>query len=372
MTTITTSDGIRLDVRSTGSGAPLVFVHEFSGDARSWEPQIGYFSRYFRCTAYCARGYPPSDVPTGPEKPTIKCRAAEDLADVVRAVCARSGAYRAACRWAALPRYISALRHRAACAVARRRGCRLRRQAGTAAEVWAVDARGSRSCGEDRYGRICPRACGSGYAQCLRAKDEDRLARFADQLAEHSVLGMAMTLRGVLATRPSLWHLADELRALNMPILLVAGDEDTPCLEPNLFSRRRCPMRRYASCRAPGICSIWKSPRCSTRSYSGSSRPSSAAAGAHGGAASLGASQGGKSMSGDRKAGRQGSLGHRGQPRSRPRHCGRICGRRRQGRRQLSEGREGRQRSGREHQRNPAATPSWCAPTSARSTTSQA
>ena len=106
MTTITTSDGIRLDVRTTGSGVPLVFVHEFSGDARSWEPQIGYFSRYFRCTAYCARGYPPSDVPT-----------AGEAYDQVRAAgryspmwCAPSPTVRrtsSACRWVALPRYIS-------------------------------------------------------------------------------------------------------------------------------------------------------------------------------------------------------------------------------------------------------------------------
>jgi pimeloyl-ACP methyl ester carboxylesterase len=47
----TASDGVRLHVRSVGSGAPLVFVHEFSGDARSWNAQIGFFSRYFRCTA---------------------------------------------------------------------------------------------------------------------------------------------------------------------------------------------------------------------------------------------------------------------------------------------------------------------------------
>ena len=50
-----------------------------------------------------------------------------------------------------------------------------------------------------------------------------------------------MTLRAILATRPSLWHLAAELRGLRVPTLLVAGDEDTPCLEPNLFLKATLP-----------------------------------------------------------------------------------------------------------------------------------
>ena len=82
---ITASDGIRLHVRSAGSGEPLIFAHEFSGDARSWDAQISFFSQHYRCTTYCARGYPPSDVPTTIEAYS-QSRAAEDVADVVRAV----------------------------------------------------------------------------------------------------------------------------------------------------------------------------------------------------------------------------------------------------------------------------------------------
>jgi pimeloyl-ACP methyl ester carboxylesterase len=46
---------------------------------------------------------------------------------------------------------------------------------------------------------------------------------------------MAMTLRSVLATRPSLWHLEPELKQLRQPVLLVVGDEDAPCIEPTLY-----------------------------------------------------------------------------------------------------------------------------------------
>ena len=56
-------DGINLYYEETGAGAPLVFVHEFAGETQSWLPQVRFFSRRYRCIAYNARGYPPSDVP---------------------------------------------------------------------------------------------------------------------------------------------------------------------------------------------------------------------------------------------------------------------------------------------------------------------
>src|SRR5210317_43957 len=63
MSYATTDDGVKLYTEETGSGTPIVFVHEFAGDCRSWEPQVRHFSRRYRCITYNARGYPPSDVP---------------------------------------------------------------------------------------------------------------------------------------------------------------------------------------------------------------------------------------------------------------------------------------------------------------------
>jgi pimeloyl-ACP methyl ester carboxylesterase len=82
---------------------------------------------------------------------------------------------------------------------------------------------------------------GNRYAQPLRAKDEAAWRTFALQLTAHSALGMAMTLRGVLARRPSLWHLEPQLARISQPVLLVIGDEDEPCIEPNLFLKRTLP-----------------------------------------------------------------------------------------------------------------------------------
>src|ERR1700677_761383 len=66
MPAILTDDGVTLHAEETGKGEPLLFIHEFAGDHRSWEPQVRFFSAAFRCVTYAARGYPPSDVPTDP------------------------------------------------------------------------------------------------------------------------------------------------------------------------------------------------------------------------------------------------------------------------------------------------------------------
>src|SRR5438105_2659732 len=66
MPAIVTDDGVKLHAEETGTGTPLLFVHEFAGDHRSWEPQVRYFSRSYTCVTYAARGYPPSGVPTSP------------------------------------------------------------------------------------------------------------------------------------------------------------------------------------------------------------------------------------------------------------------------------------------------------------------
>ncbi len=49
-------DQTRLHYEECGKGTPLIFVHEFSGDSRSWEAQLRFFSRRYRCIAFNARG----------------------------------------------------------------------------------------------------------------------------------------------------------------------------------------------------------------------------------------------------------------------------------------------------------------------------
>ena len=237
--TVVTSDGIDLHVRSTGRGAPLVFVHEFSGDAQ----ELGFASRLFLpllslhglLRARLSASTVPTDIGAYSQD-----RAADDLADVVRTV-ADGPAHIVGLSMGGFAALHFGLRHahlaRSLVVAGVGYGAKPDQQ-----PQYGIDLRReadhAQSIGMAAFARELSE---SGYAQCLRAKDEPSWRLFADQLAEHSVTGMAMTLRGILATRPSLWHLADELRGLHVPTLLVTGDEDAPCLEPNLFLKRTLP-----------------------------------------------------------------------------------------------------------------------------------
>ncbi len=83
-------NGVTLHVEEVGSGEPIIFVHEFGGDARSWQPQVEHFSRHYRCVVYNARGYPPSDVPEdetlyGQHLSTADLKGVLDALDIGRA-----------------------------------------------------------------------------------------------------------------------------------------------------------------------------------------------------------------------------------------------------------------------------------------------
>ena len=68
MPKIKAADGVSLYYEEAGAGTPVVFVHEFAGDYRTWEPQMRRFSRSHRCVTYSQRGYPPSDIPDDPAR----------------------------------------------------------------------------------------------------------------------------------------------------------------------------------------------------------------------------------------------------------------------------------------------------------------
>ena len=72
-------------------------------------------------------------------------------------------------------------------------------------------------------------------------KDPRGWKEFADQLAEHSSEGAALTMRGVQKRRPSLFDLVDRMRTITAPTLIMTGDEDWSCLEPALLMKRTIP-----------------------------------------------------------------------------------------------------------------------------------
>jgi pimeloyl-ACP methyl ester carboxylesterase len=236
---VTTSDDVKLAVRSIGSGQPLVFVHEFSGSARSWDAQVGFFSRYYQCITYCARGYPPSDIPAAFISYSQE-RAADDLAEVIRAM-AKGPAHVVGLSMGGFAAIHLGIRNpnlvKSLTIAGVGYGAKPDQQPAYGNSL-RTEADHAEAVGMPAFAR---ELADSAYAQCLRAKDQDGWLHFSSLLAQNSVTGMAMTLRGILATRPSLWNLEERLRSLKTPILLAIGDEDAPVIEPNMFLKSVLP-----------------------------------------------------------------------------------------------------------------------------------
>jgi 3-oxoadipate enol-lactonase len=55
-----------LAFETRGEGIPLVFIHGFSFDMRTWDAQVDVLSRYFQVVRYDLRGFGRSSMPTGP------------------------------------------------------------------------------------------------------------------------------------------------------------------------------------------------------------------------------------------------------------------------------------------------------------------
>jgi pimeloyl-ACP methyl ester carboxylesterase len=236
MPAITADDGVRLHAEATGAGAPLLFIHEFAGDHRSWEPQVRFFSGGYRCITYAARGYPPSDVP-GDGAAYSQERAVADAIAVLDGL----GAGRAHVVGLSMGGFTAlhlALRHpgRVAAAVVAGAGYGAQPERAEAfrAECEAIAAAFETEGAE----RVAARyAVGPARVQ-FQNKNPRGWAEFAAALAGHSSLGAALTMRGVQAARPSLYGLRDELARMRTPVLVVVGDEDEGCLETALMLKR--------------------------------------------------------------------------------------------------------------------------------------
>ncbi|HXW83170.1 MAG TPA: alpha/beta hydrolase [Candidatus Binataceae bacterium] len=233
------SSGVKLYFEETGSGYPIVFVHEFAGDYHAWEPQVRFFSRQYRCITYNARGYPPSDVPERDDQ-YGQAQAADDIAAIFAHLGLRKG-HVVGLSMGGFAALHFGLRHSdlpSALVVA---GC----GSGAPKSERETFARGCNATAErflkEGSEKVAP-SLGLGTTRIqLKNKDPRGWAEFVRHLAEHSAQGSAFTLRNYQALRPSLYDLEQELKRLSVPILLAVGDEDDPCLDANLFLKRTIP-----------------------------------------------------------------------------------------------------------------------------------
>jgi pimeloyl-ACP methyl ester carboxylesterase len=231
---------VHLHWEEKGSGQPLLLIHEYAGDHRSWARQVEYFAAHgYRCITYAARGYAPSDVPRdasdySQDHAVADAIAVLDAAGVPKAhvVGLSMGGFAALHLVLRHPdRLLSAVAAGVGYGAQPEKQEQFRRESLAIAD--SIERDGMAKFAEGY-------AVGPARVQ-LQNKDARAWREFRDALAQHDPIGAANTMRGVQGTRPSLYALADEFRAVTTPVLILAGDEDEGSLEPSLMLKRTIP-----------------------------------------------------------------------------------------------------------------------------------
>jgi pimeloyl-ACP methyl ester carboxylesterase len=235
-----TEDGIGLYFEEAGSGVPVIFVHEFAGDHRAWEPQVRYLSRMHRCVTFASRGYLPSDVPSSPDAYSQDLARSDVIAilDALRIEKAHivghsMGAYTA---------LHVGIHHPDRCLSVAAIGCGW----GSKPEDREQSARACEQIAEMFEHEPIAEAAAK-YARfpmrtTFEAKDPRGFADFEAMLAQHSGTGSALTMRNLQQKRPTLWDMKAQLEAFSLPLLVLVGDEDHPCLDGSVFLKRTVPQ----------------------------------------------------------------------------------------------------------------------------------
>jgi pimeloyl-ACP methyl ester carboxylesterase len=229
-------DGTRLYYEQAGDGMPVLFISEFAGDHRSWEPQIRSFARRYRCVVYAPRGYPPSDVPRDVSAYSQELAVSDAIAvldhlgiqesHVVGLSMGGFTALHLAMKRSDLTRSIVV--------GATGYGAHPSAQEAFRAESEAIAA----AFKSEGSAAIAPRYAEGPARVQFENKDSRGWAEFARRLADHSSEGAYNTMLGVQRERPSLYDLRGSLERLGVPTLLVVGDEDEGCLDATLMLKR--------------------------------------------------------------------------------------------------------------------------------------
>lgn len=238
---LTMKDGVKLYYEESGRGIPVMFVHEYAADYRTWEPQLRQFSRSHRCITYSQRGYPPSDIPEKPEMYSQDI-ARDDVIGVMDAleidkahvVGHSMGAYTALHVGLSFPQR---------CVSVTAAGCGWGSTPDLAQReaMKALAAETGKMFMDEGIVSAAAKYADAPMRQTHKHKDPRGWAEFAHMLSEHSAIGHALTMFNLQLKRPTLWELEERLKGFSVPLLVVVGDEDFPCLDGSLFLKRIVP-----------------------------------------------------------------------------------------------------------------------------------
>ena len=236
---ITTDDGVKLAYEEAGSGTPVVFVHEFAGDMASWEPQLRTFGMRYRAIAYNARGYPPSDVPPAPGSYS-QDRARQDILAVLDGLGVEK-AHIVGLSMGGFATLHFGIHHSDRALSITVAGCGYGAEPDKR-EQFKMEANATADLIQNEGMEAFANTYSVGPTRVqFQNKNPRGWQEFRDQLAAHSALGSANTMRGVQAERPSLFDLKEAMAGITAPTLVLTGDEDWPCLLPGVMMKENIP-----------------------------------------------------------------------------------------------------------------------------------
>ena len=230
-------NGVDLYYEATGEGAPLVLCHEFAGDMRAWEPQVRSLARRYRVVAYNYRGYPPSEVPEAPEAYGPECFVADLLGLIDGLGLDRVHLAGLATGGNLVLNFALAHPDRVRSLIVAGAG------AGTVDRpAWLEAARRfADDIARDGSEGIVANVAEAPQRVIFRTKDPRGWQEFVDGMRRLSPIGAEHVMREVLIPRAPVFELAEGIRRLSMPILVMCGDQDAPAFEPSRFIRDTAP-----------------------------------------------------------------------------------------------------------------------------------
>jgi pimeloyl-ACP methyl ester carboxylesterase len=234
-------ENIRLYYEEHGSGPALVLAHGHACGVRSWDPQLRGLTNRYRVIVYDARGHGLSEAPAEPSAYSQQhmvddlCGLMDHLGLTTAALGGLSMGGNVVLNFAfAHPERVSALiladtgagSDNTERMIARSlEGADLLDNKGIEAYVdWAMS--------HPAFARFASRGA-----------EEERFIRSC--LMTNRAHGLALSTRGVQAKRPPIYALEPQLRRLEMPVLLIAGEHDEACLPVHAFMSRTIPKATH-------------------------------------------------------------------------------------------------------------------------------
>ena len=230
------ANDIRIYYEERGAGPAMVWAHGLAGIWRGWEKVMDFFQDRFRVIAYDARGHGRSEIPDQPEaySQDIMVEDMRGLLDALGITKAIVGGHSMGANVA----LNFALNYPKRCP----------------AVIPVGIGSGSSDAGwwREWWGKLADLAEKKGMAAFLEemkklpawgsALTDPKMGKQLSQtVLANSRKGIAHTVRGVQAKRPSIFQLQPKLEKLTVPTLIVLSEGDTPVVESSRFMAEHIP-----------------------------------------------------------------------------------------------------------------------------------